>query len=181
MSSLRMHHYSLTLIQVMSPPAHAATCSPVAAGAKGGGGLRVGRGLLSSGPSTPMCQEGLPSPPLSLFDFFSELSPVRVRPWPPWWGVRVPLPLTPWVLLNSISPLAQERVWKPHSGTVPSPTFPFQCKYKEAERSTEGPQKKGHELCISQSRLTAPPLFCPERQPVEKAPYSLVELLHMNG
>lgn len=52
MSSLRMHHYSLTLIQVMSPPAHAATCSPVAAGAKGGGGLRVGRGLLSSGPGS---------------------------------------------------------------------------------------------------------------------------------
>lgn len=144
MSSPRMHHYSLSLIQVMSPPAHAATRSPVAAGAKGGGGLRVGRGccLLAPVGSTPVCQGGLPSPPLSLFDLFSELSLVRVRPWPPWWGVRVPSPLTPWVLTNSISPLARERVWKPHSGTVPSPTFPFHCKYKGAERSTEGPRRR---------------------------------------
>ena len=168
MSSPRMHHYSLTLIQVMSPPAHAATRSPVAAGAKGGGCCHLALVV-----STPMCQGGLPSPPLSLFGFFSELSPVV--------GSQGPVASDAWVLPNSISPLAQEGVWKPHSGTVPSPTFPFQCKYKEAERSTEGPQKKGHELCISQSGLTAPPLFYPERQPVGKAPYSLVELLHMNG
>lgn len=118
---------------------------------------------------------------LSLFDFFPQLSPVGVRPWPPWWGVAVPSPLKPWVLPDSISPLAQDRVWKPHAGTVPSSTFPFKCKYEEAERSTEGPQKKGHELFISQSGLTAPPLFSPERRPMGKAPYSLVELLHMNG
>lgn len=144
MSSPRMHHYSLSLIQVMSPPAHAATRSPVAAGAKGGGGLRVGRGLLATGPGRrySSAPRRTTFPPLSLFDLFSELSLVRVRPWPPWWGVRVPSPLTPWVLTNSISPLARERVWKPHSGTVPSPTFPFQCKYKGAERSTEGPRRR---------------------------------------
>ena len=129
MSSPRMHHYSLTLIQVMSPPAHAATRSPVAAGAKGGGCCHLALVV-----STPMCQGGLPSPPLSLFGFFSELSPVV--------GSQGPVASDAWVLPNSISPLAQEGVWKPHSGTVPSPTFPFQCKYKEAERSTEGPRRR---------------------------------------
>lgn len=73
---------------------------------------------------------------------------------------------------------------EPHHPIAPSLTLPFKCKYKGAERHTEGPgRKKGHELFISSSGLGAhrASSFRPERQPMRKASYSLVELLHMNG
>lgn len=93
-------------------------------------------------------KEGNLSGLLSQLGFLPLLSPAGV--WPcPRWGARVQSMWRRLALQGSVCQTRWRETWKPHRAGVPSPKLPFISKFKEAERSPEGPQRKVHALWIS--------------------------------
>lgn len=100
------------------------------------------------------CPEEHACPTFSPFSFFGAQSSGGLT-MPPWGGARVqPLEgrFTP-------LPVDRQRMGGGHT-TGLSPVVPLKCKFKAAERPTEGPQEEGPELFISRLglRLTGPAL-----------------------